>query len=881
MRFQPIVHIDDAIWRERLITRMLGAPPSTARLTVVTAPPGYGKTTVLAQLARRAHEQGSKVVWMNCDTRDAHPEIFAENFLIALGQCHLSTATDAAMDDPVAAYVAKIAEPLLICIDEYETASSALVDDIIASIAMAAPPSVSIVLASRETPHLQLTQLQLAGRVRLIDADFLRFSHDETQALLKDLMPARAVEQIAAYADGWPFALQLARLRAAGGVTEDWAFNSQAKMPRRQIFDYLAEEVFSTLSQTTIEFLSDVAVLEIVDVASANAARQHNNSLAFIQELSALRPIVVVDESSWSARLHPLLRDYLLHMMKVSAPGRVEALHLRAAEHFASQQCVYEAVCHAIAGDRFDMAARLIEEAGAIRLLLSEGELRVRLLLQQLPAVVVQQRPRLRLLKIGQQALERTISGTATEFARVEQLVNESDADCDDAMLRPDMELTRCTVFLEDSEHTLHFSPWATLRRINEQGRSRIAQDPLFRGLSLPIEISLLNRYGPVDRCERYTVEMEKIYSSVKALNTSPWIWMYHARTAFARGDLNRCEQTIEMSLKRDVNFVKFRQNSLGQLVAVMLGKTLYQRGDLGGALAHFSSVTSSRPVTLLEVLVGAYVDCALCEFGLGNSGRAIELLNSARDLAFEENLPHLGIVAAATLIELEVKLGQPQKAENLAATMALDMHWDSAQTAFAFPWVSVEALAKARYFLQIQRGAAQNALETAITLQQMSIQAGYRLGEVAAQTMQAHALSLLGQSAASDLNLRSALLLAQECGAKQVFVGMFPESMPQIRVIAISHASPCKPWAEQVLQLWESAFLVRSNASNYFNAFTQRELDVLSELAKDQTTKMIARTIMRSPETVKYYLKSIFSKLGVSTREDAVTEARRRVLIP
>ena len=162
-----------------------------------------------------------------------------------------------------------------------------------------------------------------------------------------------------------------------------------------------------------------------------------------------------------------------------------------------------------------------------------------------------------------------------------------------------------------------------------------------------------------------------------------------------------------------------------------------------------------------------------------------------------------------------------------------------------------------------------------------MSIQAGYRLGEVAAQTMQAHALSLLGQSAASDLNLRSALLLAQECGAKQVFVGMFPESMPQIRVIAISHASPCKPWAEQVLQLWESAFLVRSNASNYFNAFTQRELDVLSELAKDQTTKMIARTIMRSPETVKYYLKSIFSKLGVSTREDAVTEARRRVLIP
>lgn len=76
---------------------------------------------------------------------------------------------------------------------------------------------------------------------------------------------------------------------------------------------------------------------------------------------------MVVEEVTWSARLHPLLNDYLIHEMEVNSPGKAQTLHLRAAEYFASQNCVYEAVCHAVAGARFDLAARMIEDAGAIR----------------------------------------------------------------------------------------------------------------------------------------------------------------------------------------------------------------------------------------------------------------------------------------------------------------------------------------------------------------------------------------------------------------------------------------------------------------------------------------------------------------------------------
>ena len=644
-------------------------------------------------------------------------------------------------------------------------------------------------------------------------------------------------------------------------------------MPRRQIFDYLTDEVFATLSQAMIAFLLDVAVFDEVDMAGANAIRQHNNSLAFIQELIALKPIVVVDETTWNARLHPLLRDYLIDHMEVATPGKLQTLHLRAAEHFASQGQVYQSVCHAVAGGRLDTAARLIEEAGAIRLLLSEGELRVRLLLQQLPATTLQQRPRLKLLQIGQRVLEQNSSGAGLEFARSEHLLSASD----DPALRLELELARCVVLVSGAEHDLTFSPWETLTRCGEIGRSRLVEDPLFLGLSLPIEIFFLHRYGPLERCERRTAEIEDIYRAEKSLNTSPWIWMYHARNEYGRGQLARCETTINELLKTDINFVKYRQNSLWQLVTVMLGKVMFHRGKVDQALAHFASVIPSRPVNFLEVLLGGYVDTALCEFSLGNASRAIELLNLARDLAFQENLPHLGVVAGATQIELEIKLERPGKALELAQAMNLGTLWDTAQTAFSLPVVAVEALARATFCLQVQDGSTAKALETADKLLSLSLQSGFRLTEIVSLVMRASALSLMGQIGDSRATLERALLLGQQSDAKQLFVGWGAEIMVQIRAVS-NEQLECSAWALEVIRLWEAMFRARSNAAN---TFTRREMDVLCELAKDQTTKAIAKELMLSPETVKYHLKAIFSKLRASTREEALAEARRRALMP
>lgn len=874
-RFAPIVHIDDAVWRERLISLVLSAPPTTARLTIVAAPAGFGKTTMLAQLARHAQGNGAAVAWLNCDARDRDPDIFSENLLAALACSTLSSKMKGgAQASNVADLIAGIEEPLVIFIDEYEAATAALVDAVIETIASTAPPNVSVVLASRETPHIALTRLQLAGKVRIVDADFLRFSLAETCALLQDYMPEKAVRQVAAYADGWPFALQLARLRAAGGALENWLLDADAKMPRRQIFDYLAEEVFSTLKPETIAFLTEVAVLDALDVPSANAVRQREDSLGFIQELFALKPIIVVDESNWSARLHPLLRDYLFDALAVSAPGRRAELHLRAARHLAERQRVYEAVEHAVAAGRLDVAARMIEDAGAILVLLSEGGLRVRALLQQLPGATILSHPRLRLLQIGQQ-LALGLS-TGLEFERIERLVSENDTGPEDPT-RMELEIARCFILVAKSEQSLQFSPWAVLDCAKQAALARAANDRRPLCMCLAVEITMLHRYGPVDRCERRTAEIERIYRDSDYL-TKPWVWMYQVRNAYARGELDNAEQIIGSLLQQDVNFVHYRPQFIGQITTVVLGKIYFQRGDVLEALAQFVSVIPSESFNMFEIHVGALVEPANCEAARGNTQHAIELLNSARHYAVEENLPHLAAIAAATQLEMEVRFGEPTNAAQLAVEINFDELWLLACTPLVLPWIEVEAIARARFFMQAHDDEPAAALDTAETLLGLSLTAGYHLSEITALVMRSHALRLLEREQESRRDLQRALDFAQKCGVVQIFIGFGAEVMVQVRTLSEQSLGLASAWAAHVVKTWESTFRVRSSATS---AFTPRELDVLCELAKDQPTKMIAKTLMLSPETVKKHLKAIFAKLEVGKREDAVAQARRRALMP
>lgn len=874
-------YIDEALWRQRVIDILASAPPRSARLTFLTAPAGYGKSTTMAQFALQARAAGARTVWLECDERDTDASVFSERFGAALRRCGVGLPGGA--DTSLPASLVDVAAPLVVFIDDFEQAAGPAVEYLLMQILDALPASVTLMLASRKPPSHLLTRLQLAGKLRVVDAETLRFTQAEAQALLADAVPEASVDQISHYTDGWPFALQLARLGAgsAEGQIES-GIAAGSKIPRRQIFDYLANEVLATMEASLRDFLLDVAVLDVIDAGAADAVRSRHDSQSLIRQLGHLRPIAVVDESTWTARLHPLMRDYLIDTRDQQAPGQVALLHERAARHLAGQGQVHTAMKHAVDAGRLDFAALIMEEAGGIRLIANEGVVRTRLMLKQLPEATVRKRPRLHMIAMVLRLIEGEPNRFEADIERIEQQLLEDGARPSPAALH-ELELARCLVLMESSEHAEQLAPWPVLERAKDMLRAEAVDDPRVMAIVLPIEIYFLHRLGPMERCDRRIDEVVALGMRGAYTHNSPWIAMYHARSALARGQLDTAERMIRSSLNHDPNFLRFNQDSLAQLATCVLGHAAYLRGEVEQAAGHFSELMRSHTTFRFEVCYARYVALARCHFARGEAARAFDLLNHARTLAIEESLPALNIAASMAWLEFSSVQGAPGLAL-IAEDFRLEQRWALVCDEPDAPWPVIEHIARARYFFLLATNLLDEAKETALVFKARAHRLGFRASELMADAMylQLHHGERVQRSQARALE--ALLAETRTLGIAQVFAELGPRMMTVLGAwLGHRQSAPGLDTDDG----WAATLLERLNdrhrghmKSVAGKLFTPREVDVLYELSKSSTTKAIARDLSLSPETIKHHLKAIFAKLGVGNREDAIREARDRRLI-
>lgn len=874
---QPAIYLDEALWRQRVIDKLGSTPPRSARLTFLTAPAGFGKSTTMAQYAQQAKAAGGLTAWLDCDERDVDAAVFGERLGATLKRCGVGGG------DGLADGSTQDAPPLTVFIDNFEQAAGPAVEYMIMQMLHELPASASLMLSSRKPPSHLLTRLQLAGKLRIVDADTLRFTPEESEALLRGAMPPASVDQVARYTDGWPFALQLARLRAEGAAGRiESGPGADGKIPRRQIFDYLANEVLATMDPALRDFLLDVAVLDQIDAAAADAVRGRQDSLSLLRQLVHIRPIAVVDEASWSARLHPLMRDYLIDSRDAQAPGQVARLHERAARHLAGLGQVHTAMKHAVDAGRLDLAAAIMQDAGAIRLLANEGVVRTRLMLKLLPEAIMRKHPRLHVIEMVLRLTEGEPNRFETDLERIEQQMLEEGAAAGPASAY-DLALARCLELMELSEHAKQLTPWPVLERAKEAVRAEAVDDPRLMAIILPIEIYFLHRLGPIERCERRIGEMLSLGERGAYTHNSPWIAMYHARSALARGRLDAAERLISQSLNQDANFLRYNQDSLAQLATGVLGHIAYLRGDLERAAAHFGELLRANTSFRFEVCYARYVALARCHFGTGDAARAFDLLNDARTLAVEESLPALDIAASMAWLEL-ASLQGAAGLDALADEFHLEQRWAWAIQGQDIAWQVVEHIARARYFTLLAMHRLDAAKETALAFKARAHRLGFRASELMADAMylQLHHAERVPRSQARALE--ALLAESRELGLAQPFVELGPRMMTVLGGWLGQRAGSQAPGEDE---RWAAGLIERLNhhhrervQSVAGKLFTPREVDVLYELSKGSTTKAIARDLALSPETIKHHLKAIFGKLGVGNREDAIRAARGRQLI-
>src|SRR5947209_929565 len=368
----------DLVPRPRLRERLNRG--ATSKLTLVSAPAGFGKTTLLAEWLRAGDADVRRAAWLSLDHSDNHPPFFWSYVIAALqtvapgvgasAMSLLQSAQPPAIESVLASVLNElnaIAQDLVLVLDDYHVIDAHDIHTGTVFLLDHLPPQMHLVIGSRADPPLPLARLRARGELVEIRAADLRFTPEEAAAYLNDVMGlGLAADQLGILegrTEGWIAALQLAALSMQGRDNIAEFINGFAG-DDRYIVDYLVEEVLQRQPDHVREFLLHTSILNRLTGPLCDAVTQQHGGRARLEALdrSNLFLVALDDRRQWY-RYHHLFGDVLRARLADEEPDRVVALHRRASDWFEADGDRAEAVRHALAAADFARAAELIELA--------------------------------------------------------------------------------------------------------------------------------------------------------------------------------------------------------------------------------------------------------------------------------------------------------------------------------------------------------------------------------------------------------------------------------------------------------------------------------------------------------------------------------------
>ena len=345
------------------------------KLTLLSAPAGWGKTTLLAQWAAGAAEH-ERFGWLSLDPSDSDPVWFWMYVVAALQKLSPEVGARAfellAMGaDPVQVVLPtllneldSIAGPVVLILDDYHLVASRAVDEQVAFVISRMPSNVHLVLATRSDPLLPLARLRAGGELAEVRSDDLRFRADEAEHLLNTVLglklPDADIRLLHKRTEGWAAGLYLAALSLAGR-SDTASFIKTFAGDNRHIVDYLMAEVLDSQAADMRSFLLRTSVLGRLSGPLCDAVLQTTGSASVLEKIERKNLFVVpLDMSRHWYRYHQLFAELLRTELRRSEPDLVADLHRRAASWFEAEGLIDEAIRHFAAAGDITHSAELI-----------------------------------------------------------------------------------------------------------------------------------------------------------------------------------------------------------------------------------------------------------------------------------------------------------------------------------------------------------------------------------------------------------------------------------------------------------------------------------------------------------------------------------------
>lgn len=858
------------------------------RLTVISAPAGFGKTSLVAEWVAGC---GRPAAWLSLDGEDGDPARFLTYLVAALQTLALSGVDEIAatigngvlgrlqapQPPPLEALltallndIAAIPRKFVLVLDDYHLVEAKQIDSALAFLVEHLPPQMHLLLTTREDPNLPLARLRARGQLTELRAADLRFTLAEAASFLGTVMglnlTTEDVSALEARTEGWIAGLQLAAISMQGNQ-DAHRFISSFAGTHHFVLDYLVEEVLHRQSERIQAFLLRTSILDrmcgpLCDAVLRDTPGSGQQTLEFIEHANLF--LVPLDNERRWYRYHQLFADLLRQRLRQSAAtlprSSVEdaaELHARASAWHEENGLELEAFQHAAAANDVARAERLIEGKGIPLPFRGAGAAVLRWL-ALLPTTTLDARPALwvtyasTLLFGGQPtAVEQKLQAGEAALAATLQGAAPSDGTADLLGRIASMRATLAVI-----QHDVD--------TIIAQSRRALAY---LRPDNVPIRTAATWSLGFAYQLQGDRAAAGAAYAEVIANGRLFGNSIYTIAATINLGQLQEADNQLSLAAttyKRGLELVGDGPQRIACEAHLGLARIAYQQNDLEAALAHGQlCLNLTQQMEGVDTVVSHGIFLARLKMAHGDAAGAAAVLAEAETFARQHGYTHQLSAVAAAQVQTLLQLGNLPAAAYLAGTHGLPI-----------------SLARVR----LAQGDASAALAALEPWRRRVEIKGWADEQLRVMLLQAVAHQALGEIDEAAAALGEALALAEPNGFVRLFVD---EGAPMAQLLSAAAASGIRPdYVAKLLAAFDAGEQTHDGKSSpepsqaLIEPLSPRELEVLRLIAQGLSNSEIGEKLFLALSTVKGHNRVLFGKLQAQRRTEAIARARELGLL-
>ena len=879
--------------RPRLVGRLNAGLDK--KLTLIAAPAGFGKTTLLSEWIPQSPRC---VTWYSLDEADNDSARFWTYFIASIQQLRSDLGEGALallqslQAPPITTMLTTLINDITafpdafaIVLDDYHLIDSQPIHEALTYLLAHLPANMQLVITTRVDPPLPVARMRARDQLTELRANDLRFTADEVASFLTQVMglnlSAEEVTAIEMRTEGWIAGLQIAALsmQAHDDIS---GFVRVFSGSHRHILGYLADEVLNQRPKGTLNFLLRTSILDRLCGPLCDAVTGDSGGQSILENLEHANLFITSldDEGKWY-RYHHLFAEVLQERLRRSQPEEVSSFYRRASEWFEGSGSIAEAIEYALRGRDWPRAIRLIEfnmEGAQLR-----GEIFTLLRwLGALPDEALYAHPTLGLshaliltavdeftaaeerLEVAERALRSNpLSDSVEQSALLGQLA---------VVRQPNMLMLGYPgeEILAAGQEALHLLPESDLAR---------------RGSALRLMgCAYYLQLGDMKAAERSFQEALSLVRAGGDAFGELLVQFHLSQMRAIQGRLRAAEEPCEelMRLATQPGWEHVPAVGFGH---VMLGRILYERDDLLGAqealatgIAELGGYSLKRPEIIGLILL------ARVKLALGEIEEARSTLEHAWGTIQKYNLKQITIPAPAYRARLLLQMGNLRTAAEWAATIELPTD-GPLNPALEYDYITLACI-------QLARGQLAEARQLLARLLPPAEEAGRIARAIEILALQALVASAQQDRAEALAVLKQALTLGEPEG----FVRSFVDEGKPMRLLLLDYQSTIKKqigsgvdseflrlltYIDKLLSAFSlPATVEKPKPETVLEPLSERELDVLTLIATGRTNQEIADILAIALSTVKSHINNLYGKLGTNRRTQAVAIAREKGLL-